>query len=124
VEVAEWIARSLVVPLRLAGPIEGSRDASRLLARASLAVQRALGVDAEPLLVEPGAEGLLEAATGAALVALGLPDGWKRGGFGAVRAALVSDAGPPVLVVRRGLRPGGLTPPEGLTRFTWSIAAR
>jgi DNA-binding SARP family transcriptional activator len=124
VEVAAWIARSLVVPLRLAGPIEGSRDASRLLARASLAVQRALGVDAEPLLVEPGAEGLLEAATGAALVALGLPDGWKRGGFGAVRAALVSDAGPPVLVVRRGLRPGGLTPPEGLTRFTWSIAAR
>jgi hypothetical protein len=28
-----------------------------------------------------------------------------------------------VLFVRRGLRPGGLAPPEALTRFTWSRAA-
>jgi len=26
-----------------------------------------------------------------------------------------------VLLVRRGLRPGGLAPPAALTRFTWSI---
>jgi DNA-binding SARP family transcriptional activator len=124
VEVAAWIARSLDASLRLAGPLESGRDASRLLARASLAVQRALGVDAEPLLVEPGATGLLAAARDAALVVVGLPDGWRRDGLGQVRSALVDSAGPPVLVVRRGLRPGGLTPPEGLTRFTWSIAAR
>ncbi len=40
------------------GPIEAERDASRLLARASLAVQRALGVEAEPLLVAPGIDEL------------------------------------------------------------------
>jgi DNA-binding SARP family transcriptional activator len=123
VEIAAWIARSLDAPLRLAGPQESGRDASRLLARASLAVQRALGVEAEPLLVHPGAPGLLTAAEDAALVVVGLPDGWRRDGLGQVRNALIEDAGPPVLVVRRGLRPGGLTPPEGLTRFTWSIAA-
>jgi DNA-binding SARP family transcriptional activator len=124
VEVAAWIARSADVPLRLAGPLEGERDASRLLARASLAVQRALGVDAEPLLVESGATGLLAAAEDAALAVVGLADGWRRDGLGRVRRAIFDHASPPVLVVRRGLRPGGLTPPEGLTRFTWSIAAR
>ena len=123
VEIAAWIARSHAVSIRLAGPIENDRDASRLLARASLAVQRALGVEAEPLLVDSGAEDLLAAANDAALVVVGLPDRW-RDGLGSVRDRLVADAGPPVLVVRRGLRPGGLTPPEGLTRFTWSIAAR
>jgi len=87
-------------------------------------VQRALGVEAEPLLIESGAHGLLAATEDAALVVVGLPDGWRRDGPGDVRSALIEDAGPPVLVVRRGLRPGGLTPPEGLTRFTWSIAAR
>ena len=124
VEVSAWIARSLDASLRLAGPLESARDASRLLARASLAVQRALGVEAEPLLVEPGADGLLAAAADSALVVLGLADDWRRGGLGGVRGRLVTEASPPVLIVRRGLRPGGLTPPEGLTRFTWSIAAR
>ena len=123
VEIAAWIARSHAVSIRLAGPLERERDSSRLLARASLAVQRALGVEAEPLLVDSGAEDLLAAANSAALVVVGLPDRW-RDGLGSVRDRLVADAGPPVLVVRRGLRPGGLTPPEGLTRFTWSIAAR
>jgi hypothetical protein len=37
-----------------------------------------------------------------------------------MRAALAA-AGPPVVFVRRGLRPGGLAPPEGVTRFTWSL---
>lgn len=124
VEIAAWIARSLGARLQLAGPIEEGRDASRLLARASLAVQRALGVEAEPALVAPGAEGLISVAGEAALAVVGLPGGWRRDGLGTVRHALVREAGPPVLIVRRGLRPGGLTPPEGLTRFTWSIAVR
>jgi hypothetical protein len=124
VEIAAWIARSLGEPLQLAGPIEVGRDASRLLARASLAVQRALGIEAEPVLVTPGSDDLLAAANGAGLVVVGLPDRWRRDGLGDVRSALVTEARPPVLIVRRGLRPGGLTPPEGLTRFTWSIAAR
>jgi hypothetical protein len=28
----------------------------------------------------------------------------------------------PVVLVRRGVRPGGLAPDETLTRFTWSLA--
>jgi hypothetical protein len=31
--------------------------------------------------------------------------------------------GQPTLLVRKGLRPGGLAPPENLTRFTWSLRA-
>ena len=56
IELAAWLARNDEVPIRIAGPIEKARDSSRLLASASLAVQRALGVHAEPLLVEPGPE--------------------------------------------------------------------
>jgi DNA-binding SARP family transcriptional activator len=122
IELAAWIARSRGGLLRLAGPIESDRDASRLLAHASLAVQRSLGVEAEPLLVEPDADALLAAAEHASLVVLGLSDRWKRDGLGPVRSALATRARAPALIVRRGLRPGGLAPPESLTRFTWSVA--
>jgi hypothetical protein len=124
VEIAAWIARSHGVSLRLAGPVEADRDASRLLARASLAVQRALGVDAEPLLVERGVESLVAAADAAALTVIGLTDRWRKDGLGETRHALVTRARTPALVVRRGARPGGLAPPESHTRFTWSIAVR
>ena len=36
--------------------------------------------------------------------------------------ALARDAGVPTLLVRKGLRPGGLAPPERMTRYTWSFA--
>jgi len=121
VEIGAWLARAEDVPLRLAGPGKGPRDASRLLADASLAVQLALGVAAEPLLVEPGADDLVRAAGDAALVVTGLTDRWRKDGLGPVRSALAAASGPPVLLVRRGLRPGGLAPPESYTRFTWSI---
>ena len=29
---------------------------------------------------------------------------------------------PPILIVRRGVRPGGMAPAERLTRYTWSLA--
>ncbi len=121
IEIGAWLAGALDVRLRLAGPREVGRDASRLLASASLATQRAFGVTAEPLLVEPGAEGLVLAADDAALVVVGLTDRWQREGLGPVREALVTSARPPVLLARGGLRPGGLAPMESLTRFTWSI---
>ena len=84
IELGAWIARSQETSLRLAGPVETKRDASRLLASASLAVQRALGVQAEPLLVRPGADGLIQAANDAALIVVGLSDRWKRHGLGPV----------------------------------------
>ncbi len=125
VELAAWAAGALDVPLLLVGPRvnAGGRDASRLLASASLAVQRTLGVAAEPLLVEPGPAALLAAAERAALVVLGLTDRWRKQGLGVVRETLAVTARPPVVLVKRGLRPGGLAPRESRTRFTWSIRA-
>jgi DNA-binding SARP family transcriptional activator len=121
VELGAWIAGSQGVSLRLAGPESAERDVSRLLASASLAVQRVVGVASEPLLVPPGPEGLLAAAEEAALVVVGLSERWRRDGLGPVRLALAEGARPPVLLVRRGLRPGGLAPAASLTRFTWSL---
>jgi DNA-binding SARP family transcriptional activator len=121
IELGAWIARNQKVTLRLAGPRSHEGDSSRLLASASLAVQRALGVAAEPLLVEGGSEGLVLAADDAALVVLGLPDRWRDDGLGESRAGVVARARPPVLLVRRGLRPGGLAPTTSYTRFTWSL---
>jgi DNA-binding SARP family transcriptional activator len=128
VELAAWIAASTDAPLRLAGAEAGgtkrSRDASRLLASASLLVQRAVGVATEPLLVRPGAEGIVEAATEAGLVVAGLSERWRPEGLGETRLEIARGARVPLLLVRRGLRPGGLAPPGNLTRFTWSLRER
>jgi len=97
----------------------GRRDASRLLADASLAVQRVVGVSSEPLLAEPAA--LLDAVEAAMLVVAGVSPRWRNEGIGDARRALVRDARPPTLLVHRGPGPGGLAPREGRTRFTWSI---
>jgi DNA-binding SARP family transcriptional activator len=122
VELGAWLAGAREVPLRLAGPAEGTeRDASRALASASLAVQRVLGIAAEPVLLPPAASGVLSAANEAGAVVVGLPERWRQGGLGRVRNALAADALPPALLVRRGLRPGGLAPRESLTRFTWTL---
>ena len=123
VELGAWIAGGLGTSVLLAGPKEGpgGRDASRLLANASLAIQRTLGVAADPLLIEPGPAALVEAAEEAALVIVGLTDRWRNEGLGVVREALAQAARPCVVLVRRGLRPGGLAPRESATRFTWSL---
>jgi len=124
-EMAAWVADAHGVALRLAGVAadleKGGRDASRLLARASLIVQKITGVAAEPLLVERGEAGLLRAAEDAGLLVVGLPQRWLREGLGPVRLALMRRARPPTLLVRRGLRPGGMAPKESITRFTWTL---
>lgn len=124
VELGAWLARSRLAPLVLVGSTAGDagRDASRLLASASLAVQRALGVHAEPLLVEPTPQSLVDAARGAGLVVVGLTDRWRREGVGRARTALATSPHHPTILVRRGLRPGGLAPRSAETRFTWTIA--
>jgi DNA-binding SARP family transcriptional activator len=125
VELGAWLARAGDAPLRLAGaaavPERGRRDASRLLSHGALAVQRVLGISAEPLLAPPGEEGMLEASRDSGLLVVGLSTRWHREGLGPARLRLAREAPPPTLLVRRGLRPGGLAPPPALTRFTWSI---
>jgi hypothetical protein len=125
-ELGAWLASAVGAPLRLVGTRadlpHGQRDASRLLANASLAVQRAVGVTAAPLLVEPSADALVEAVHAATLVAVGVSPRWRGEGIGAVRRALVQDALPPVVLVHAGPRPSGLAPRDVRTRFSWSLA--
>jgi DNA-binding SARP family transcriptional activator len=125
VELAAWSARALGTTLRLVGTsadrFRRRRDASRLLGRASLVVQAAVGIVAEPVLVRPGADGVLSAATDASLLVVGLSARWQSEGLGAARLELARSARVPTLLVRRGLRPGGLAPNETMTRFTWSL---
>ena len=123
VELGAWYSLGSDLPLQLAGAATSPAgdDASRLLASASLAVQRAFGVHAEPLLVEPAADSLLAATRHAALVVVGLTDRWKREGIGHARTALAASPHHPTLLVRRGLRPGGLGPRSSQTHFTWTV---
>jgi Kef-type K+ transport system membrane component KefB len=122
-ELGAWIASSSRVPLRLLGATaddRGRRDASRLLANASLVLQRLAGIAAEPLLIEPGRQGVLRAAEGAGLLVIGLSERWREEGLGPVRAQIARAAAAPTLFVRRGSRQSALAPRDSLTRFTWS----
>ena len=102
------------------GEIADSRDASRLLATATLALQRMIGVSAESRLAESGTEGVAEAAAGASLMVLGLSERWRSEGVGQARTEIATDASQPVLLVRRGSPGSSLAPLGDLTRFTWS----
>jgi len=122
-ELAAWLSASTRAPLRLlgaAGQSEEGRDPTRTLANASLLVQRFVGVESEPLVAEPGRDGVMRAAAGAGLLVIGLSDRWRQEGLGPTRAEIARSAPAPVLFVRRGTRAGALAPREDVTRFTWS----
>jgi DNA-binding SARP family transcriptional activator len=102
-EVGAWLASAASTQLRLVGaradPGRGRRDASRLLANASLAAQRLVGVPSEPLLVEPNEAAVVAAVESATIVVAGLSARWRIDGIGASRRlrrrprqALVEDA--------------------------------
>jgi DNA-binding SARP family transcriptional activator len=116
-ELGAWLARAHGLPLRLLGAEASGdqRDASRLLASASLALQRFAGATAEPVLVPPGSEGILSQPGSVMVVPLG--DELDR-----TRKELVERSVIPVLLVRPGLRPSGLAPDHTLTRFSWSLS--
>jgi DNA-binding SARP family transcriptional activator len=124
-EFAAWLASAAGGSVTLVGtssdPLRDRRDASRLLADASLAVQRVAGVDTQPRLAEPSELALIAATEEATLVVVGISPRWRREGIGTIRRALIRDARPPVILIHRGPRPGGLAPSESRTRFTWSI---
>jgi DNA-binding SARP family transcriptional activator len=124
-ELAAWFAAAVHAPVDLIGtradPELGRRDASRLLADAALAVQSVVGVETRPTLADSTEQGLVEAVHGARLVVVGFSPRWRQEGIGDPRRALLRDARVPVLLLHRGLRPGGLAPGESATRFSWSI---
>ena len=118
-ELAGWLARAHELPLRLVGVEARGGDASRTLAAASLALQRFAGVAAEPVIVEPGVDSLLGAATDASAIVASL----RSAELDATRRDLRKRSPVPVLLVHGGLRPGGLAPDRSLTRFAWSVAS-
>jgi len=124
-EVGAWLASTASTPLRLVGaradPARGGRDASRLLANASLAVQRLVGVTSEPLLVEPNEAALVSAVAPATIVVTGISARWRIDGIGASRRLLVQRGGRPTLLFHGGPKPGALAPAESRTRFTWTM---
>jgi Kef-type K+ transport system membrane component KefB len=126
-EMASWIAAASGAPLMLlgsAGRVGEDRDASGLLANAALVVQQFAGVSAEPVLAQPGREGILAAAAGAGLLVVGLSERWHKEGLGDTRRAIARAAPAPIVFVRRGERPGALAPATELTRFGWSSAGQ
>ena len=122
------LAAGASTTLRLVGtradPARGLRDASRLLADASLATQRVVGVAAAPVLADATEKALLAAVAEASIVVAGIPARWRAEGLGSIRRALVRAGAPPLLLVHRGTRPGVLAPRESLTRFSWSLEPR
>ena len=124
-ELGAWIAAATGAPLNLlgaAGQTEDRARVSRLLGDASLLVQQYGGISARPVVAEGGREGVIEAATGAGLLVVGLSDRWREEGLGPTRSEIARAAPAPVLFVRRGTRPGALAPREDVTRFSWSAA--
>ena len=117
-ELGAWLARAHGLPLRCSASRRtgGRRDASRMLASASLALQRFAGIVAEPVIVAPGVEGIL--AEPARAIVASLP----AGELDATRQRARRRARRPRAPRARGLRPGGLAPGATLTRFSWSLA--
>ena len=90
---------------------------------ASLLVQRVVRVPTEPMLVSAGSAGILRAADEGGLLVFGLSDRWRQDGLGETRPTIAREAACPTLLVRKGLKPGGIAPGQTMTRFTWSLAA-
>ncbi len=122
-ELGAWIAHASGASLKLLGAAaageNGGRDASRLLANASLVVQQLAGVSTEPVLAGPGQD-VVRAASVAGLLVIGLSERWRQEGLGPLRSEIARRAPAPILFVRRGQRPGALAPKDDMTRFQWS----
>ena len=126
-ELGAWVARATGSPMRLVGAAadhrDDGRDASRLLADASLILQRRAAVVAEPLLASPGRRGVLALAKDAGLLVVGFSERWREEGLGRVRSEIVAAPPAPTVLVLRGPRPNQMAPDDSRTRFGWSITA-
>ena len=125
-ELGVWLCTAVGARLTLLGAAATAGETvevSRRLGDAVLLVQQYVGVMAEQVVVEPGEEGVLDAADAADLLVLGLSDRWREEGLGRARSEIARGARSPVLFVRRGSRPGALAPRDDVTRFGWSSPA-
>jgi hypothetical protein len=122
IELAAWWASAAGTALELFGaePADGG-GASRSLATAAVLIQRLVGVATRPVVGPPGAAGVEQAAAAARLVIVGVSERWRSEGLGETRRRLLADVRAPLMIVRRGVRPGALAPPESLTAYSWSL---
>lgn len=95
---------------------------SRLLASASLVIQRAFNVSAPGQLVSPSIVEIVSACETARMICAGVSTRWNEIGVGPTRAALV-EAGLPVVLLRRGSRPSPFAPAAAKTQYSWSMSA-
>ena len=114
-ELGAVFARAWSVPLRLAGV----ENASALLARAALVVQRFAAVPTSPALFAPDDPATLAAAAAGSLLVAGAGSA-TTGALPPSRSRLGA-LGLPVLLLRPGVRPGVLAPAHTFTRFSWSL---
>jgi K+:H+ antiporter len=123
-ELAAWLGSAAKMPLKLLGAAGQSDESrvTRLLGDAGLLVQHYAGVTTQPVVAEPGRDGVLAAAAGASILIIGLSERWRSEGLGETRTAIARAAPAPVLFVRRGTRQGALAPPGDVTQFGWSSA--
>ena len=125
-ELGAWIASATGAPLRMLGATGDTDErtrVTRLLDDAGLLVRQYAGVTTEPVIAEPGREGILEAAEGAGLLVIGLSERWRQEGLGRTRSDIARSAPTATLFVRRGRRPGALAPQADVTRFAWSAVS-
>jgi hypothetical protein len=64
---------------------------------------------------------MVQALADASALVMGLSERWRGEGVGRARLEIAAASTVPTLLVRHGLRPGGLAPPETMTRFTWTL---
>jgi hypothetical protein len=103
-EIASSIAWASGATLRFVGVSadadSGRVGAERLLAEAALLAQRFAGIRTETRLVRPSRAAILEAASGAGLLVVGLSPRWRREGLGPARSGLVRHSPAPILFIR------------------------
>ena len=124
-ELGAWIASRTGAPLQMLGAAAEGDEATRvtrLLGDASLLVQQYAGISAEPVVAERGREGIVEAASAAGLLVVGLSERWRQEGLGATRSEIARAAPAPRRVRPPRPAPGALAPRGDVTRFTWSLA--
>jgi hypothetical protein len=122
VELATLLSQGRDAPILLVGSepaAAGGEDASRILAAASLVVQKLSGVIPEPMLVEPGVDGVLHVSSEATHIVTGVADDFAESGLGGTRREIARRSRAPTTFVRRGetsrARLGAT-----MTRFTWT----
>ena len=120
-ELATWLghAGGRVLLVGIEDDDRNGRDASRLLAIASLAVQRVAGLRVETVLAADDGLALHRAVADATVVA-GISERWRSEGVGAERLRLADRPSGLTVIVRGGTSSGSLTVRDSLTQHPWS----